>query len=105
MGVPLLCLMDGLTAPSSAQDGRLRWGGRHTRRYTHTGPGGIVQRRWFPPTLLRGAGGIRSAVEAGVEAGILVREASGTGSGRVARCSIVLNDASGNDSVENLPGM
>ena len=101
MGVPLLCLMDGLTAPSSAQDGRLRWGGRHTRRYTHTGPGGTVQRRWFPPTLLRGGGGIRSAVEAG----ILVREASGTGAGRVARCSIVLNDASGNDSVENLPGM
>ena len=105
MGVPLLYLMDGLTAPSSAQDGRLRWGGRHTRRYTHTGPGGTVQRRWFPPTLLRGGGGIRSAVEAGVEAGILVREASGTGSGRVARCSIVLNDASGKDSAENRPGM
>ena len=101
MGVPLLCLMDGLTAPSSAQDGRLQWGGRHTRRYTHTGPGGIVQRRWFPPTLLRGAGGIRSAVEAER----LAREASGTGSGRVARCSIVLNDTSGKDSAENLPGM
>jgi len=101
MGVPLLCLMDGLTAPSSAQDGRLRWGGRHTRRYTHTGPGGTVQRRWFPPTLLRGAGGIRSAVKAE----ILVREASGTGAGRVARRSVARDDASGNDSVENRPGM